>query len=150
MPAAPQPLRLTAGDADDLKAISALVQDAVLTVADMAWLKKARRFALVLNRYRWEADGQGRNAKTGTRVRAGLHVENVLKVEAKGIAQDAKETILSLLAVTFDGDADGGGTLTLNFSAGKAIRLTVEALDVTLDDLTEAWAAKGRPGHGED
>ena len=33
------------------------------------------------------------------------------------------------------------------FSAGKALRLHVEALDATLPDLTDAWAAKGRPGH---
>lgn len=147
MPAAARPLRLTAEDADDLKAISALLQDAVLTVADLAYLKKARRFATVFNRFRWEADDKGRSAKTGTRVRAGLHIENVLKVEAKGIAQDAKDTILSLLAVTFEGEADAGGTLTLAFSAGKAIRLTVEALDATLTDLSEAWPAKARPGH---
>lgn len=141
------PLRLTAEDADDLKAISTLVQDAVLTVADMAYLKKARRFALVLNRFRWEADDKGRNAKTGTRVRSGLHIENVLKAEAQGIAQDKKDTILSLLALTFEGDAESGGTLTLTFSAGKALRLHVEALDATLTDLSESWAAKARPGH---
>lgn len=144
---APAPLRLAAEDADDLKAISALVQDAVLTLGDIAYLKKARRLALVLNRYRWEADG--RKSK-GVRVRAGLHVENVLKAEARNIAQDAKATILSLLALTFEGDAEGGGALTLQFSAGKALRLAVEALDVTLTDLTEPWPARGRPGHDED
>lgn len=147
MPAPAQPLHLAAEDGDDLKAISALLQDAVLTLADMAFLQKARRFALVLNRYRWEADEKGRNAKTGTRIRAGLHVENVLKAESTGIAQDKKDTILSLLALTFEGDTEAGGTLTLTFSAGKAIRLTVEALDVTLDDLSETWPAKGRPEH---
>ncbi|MFT3809683.1 MAG: DUF2948 family protein [Micropepsaceae bacterium] len=149
MPAAPAPLRLAAEDAEDLKAISALLQDAVLTLADMAYLKKARRFALVLNRFRWEADGQGRNAKTGTRIRSGLHIENVLKVEARGIPQDAKDTILSLLALTFEPGEDGQGTLTLQFSAGKALRLHVEALDATLTDLSDAWAAKARPDHGD-
>ena len=146
---APQPLRLTAEDAEDLKGISALLQDAVLTVADMAYLQKARRFALVLNRYRWEADDKGRSARTGTRIRAGLHVENVLKAEAQGIAQDKKDTILSLLAITFEGDTEAGGTITLTFSAGKALRLRVEALDATLTDLSESWPAKGRPGHDE-
>jgi hypothetical protein len=50
----PTLLKLAAEDEDDLKAISALVQDAVMTVGDLAFLPKARRFALVLNRYRWE------------------------------------------------------------------------------------------------
>jgi len=149
MPAAPAPLRLAAEDAEDLKAISALLQDAVLTLADMAYLKKSRRFAMVVNRYRWEADGQGRSAKTGTRIRSGLHIENVLKAEAQGIAQDKRDTILSLLALTFEPGEDGQGTLTLTFSAGKALRLHVEALDATLTDLSESWAAKARPGHGD-
>lgn len=144
MPAA-TPLRLTAEDAEDLKAISALLQDAVLTLADMAWLPKSRRFALVLNRYRWEANDKG-DAK-GTRIRAGLHIDNVLKAESTGIKQDAKDTILSLLALTYEGDAEQGGTLTLQFAANKAVRLKVEALDVALDDLSEPWPAKGRPGH---
>lgn len=147
MPAAPAPLRLAAEDAEDLKAISALLQDAVLTLADMAYLKKTRRFAAVLNRFRWEADASGRSTRTGTRIRSGLHIENVLKAESTGIAQDRKDTILSLLALTFEPGEDGQGTLTLTFSAGKALRLHVEALDVTLTDLSESWAAKGRPGH---
>lgn len=146
MAAPSKTLHLAAEDADDLKAISALVQDAVLKVGDMAFLPKARRFALVLNRYRWEAGTKGGR---GTRVRAGLRVDNVLKAESQHIPQTAKDTILSLLALTFDGEPGAGGTLTLTFSAGKAVRLTVEALDVALDDLTEAWTAKGgRPEHG--
>jgi hypothetical protein len=141
------PLRLVAEDADDLKAISALLQDAVLKVGDMAYLPKTRRFAMVLNRYRWEA---GTSGGRGTRVRAGLRVDNVLKAESQRIPQTAKDTVLSLLALSFDGEPGAGGLLTLNFSAGKAVRLTVEALDVALDDLTEAWTAKGgMPEHGE-
>jgi len=146
MPAPTPPLHLAAEDESDLKAISALVQDAVLTIADMAYLPKARRFALVLNRYQWEAAKPGGR---GTRIRTGLHIDNVLKAESQHIPQGSKDTILSLLALTFEGNADAGGTITLSFSAGKAIRLTVEALDVALDDLSEAWAAKDRPEHGE-
>ena len=43
----------------------------------------------------------------------------------------------------------GKGTVTFAFSAGKALRLHVEALDATLTDLTDAWAAKGRPDHDD-
>ena len=49
-------LRLLAEDEEDLKIISAHVQDAVVRVGDLAYLPKARRFALLLNRYRWEDD----------------------------------------------------------------------------------------------
>jgi len=141
------PLKLAAEDADDLAAISALVQDAVLKVSDFAWLPKARRFACVMNRYRWEA---GRSGGRGERVRAGLHVEGVSKAQVARIRQDAPDAILSLLAVTFEGEADGPGAVTLSFSGGGAIRLTVDALEVHLSDLTQAWAAKGKPQHDLD
>jgi hypothetical protein len=138
------PLKLVAEDADDLKAISALLQDAILKVGDFAWLPKARRFACVMNRFRWEA---GRAGGRGERVRAGLHVEGVTKAQIARIRQDAPDAVLSLLALEFDGAADGPGILTLTFSGGGAIRLSVDALEVHLDDLSKAWAARGRPRH---
>ncbi len=141
-------LKLAAEDADDLKAISALVQDGALKVGDMAFLPKARRFALVLNRFRWEA---GRAGGRGERLRSGLRIENVLKAEAHRIRQDAKDAVLSLLATTFDPDgADGAGIITLVFSGGGAVRLHVEALEIRLDDLAGGWAAKARPAHDLD
>lgn len=138
------PLKLVAEDPEDLKAISALVQDAVLKVQDVAWLPKARRFACVMNRYRWEA---GRKGGRGERVRTGLHVEGVAKAQIARIRQDAPDAVLSLLAITHEGEPDGPGTLLLTFAGGGAIRLSVDALEVHLDDLGQAWAARGRPEH---
>ena len=137
-------LRLAAEDEDDLKTLSALVQDSVLRVGDMAFLPKARRFALVLNRYRWEA---GRSGGRGERVRAGLRIEEVVAARAQRIRQDAKDAVLSLLALTFAPDGAGGGTLTLAFSGGGQIALSVEALEVHLDDMGGPWAARARPSH---
>lgn len=141
------PIKLKAEDADDVPPISALLQDAVLTRADMAFLPKTRRFAMVLNRFRWEAAAKGRAARTGERVRAGLHVDHVLKAEAQGMAGLGKDAVLSLLALIFAPDSEGGGKLTLTFAGGKSVRLTVEALDLELSDLTAAWVARGRPSH---
>ncbi len=152
------PLKLAAEDADDLKALSALLQDAVLTVGDLAFLPKSRRFAAVLNRYRWEAGTKGGR---GERVRAGIAIEGVTAAKASKLRQDAKDVVLELLAVTFEPDVrtaaadDGGddapapsaGAVTLTFSGGAAIKLTVEVLDVRLDDLTQPWPAKGKPSH---
>ncbi len=49
-----QPLRLKALDAEDLSVMAALVQDAVFPAAEMRFDRKARRFALLINRFRWE------------------------------------------------------------------------------------------------
>jgi hypothetical protein len=143
----PALLNLAAEDEEDLKAISALMQDSILRVGDLAWLPKARRFACVLNRYRWEA---GLPGGRGERVRCGLHVENVLKVQSARIRQDAKDAVLSLLALTWSQRDGGDGELSLTFAGGGTIRLEVEAIDVRLHDLTGAWPAKARPSHETD
>jgi len=48
-------LRLLARDEEDLAVISAILQDALIPVSEMAYLPDERRFALVANRFRWEA-----------------------------------------------------------------------------------------------
>ena len=72
------PLHLGAADADDLTILSALIQDAVLTVADIAWDGSARRLALLVNRFRWEdrriTDGQ----QPAERVRSILLINDAL------------------------------------------------------------------------
>ena len=45
-------LRLRALDADDLQVVSALVQDAVFPITEMAWDRRRRRFAVLVNRLR--------------------------------------------------------------------------------------------------
>ena len=47
-------MNLGALDADDLDVVSTLVQDAVFPVTEMQWRRGERRFAILLNRFRWE------------------------------------------------------------------------------------------------
>ena len=49
-----RPLRLMAVDTDDLQVVSSLVQDAVFPASEIQWLASQRRFAILLNRFRWE------------------------------------------------------------------------------------------------
>lgn len=62
------PLNLGALDGEDLKVLSALTQDAVFPVTEMTWRAKERRFAVLLNRFRWE---DAENARAWERCRAG-------------------------------------------------------------------------------
>ena len=66
-------LLLRAEDADDLKILSACVQDMAVKVLDVAWEPARRRLVLLGNRYRWEA-------RQPTRVRSALRFDGVLKV----------------------------------------------------------------------
>ena len=77
------PLRLQAVDADDLKVLSALVQDAVFPASEMTWQASKRRFGLLLNRFRWE-EGQQNRAE---RVQSLLVVDGALKVASSGVSR---------------------------------------------------------------
>ena len=131
-------LLLLANEAAEVPLISALVQDAVLHAADVAWEPKARRLVLLVNRFRWEAGD-------ATRVRCALRVEHVTRVQRR--AWPAGDAVLDLLAITVDDAADGAATLTLAFAAGPTLRAAAECVDLILEDLGEPWPASREPGH---
>jgi hypothetical protein len=136
------PLRLVAQDAEDLKVLSALVQDAVLPVTELAYDARRRRFALLLNRFRWEDRDQAERSRRGyERVRSLLVVEDVRKVQISGIDRTEKDLVLSLLSMSFEPGTDAGGRLVLTFAGDGALALEVEALDLRLDDVTRPYRA---------
>ncbi|MBX3494279.1 MAG: DUF2948 family protein [Parvibaculum sp.] len=138
-------LRLQAEDADDLAVVSAALQDAVTKVADLAFLPSTRRFAMVVNRFRWE-DAKNRR-EGGARARAGLHFEHVISAQARNIAQDRPGGVLNLLAVRFEELNPPSGIVTLVFSGGAELRLEVDALEVHLSDLGLIWETPNVPEH---
>lgn len=144
-----RPLNLGAEDTGDLQVISSLVQDAVFPITEMRWQAKRRRFALLLNRFRWEDDAQDRHAPE--RVQSVLVVDNVIGVSSQGIDRSDADLVLSLLALDFEAAEDGAGDLLLTLAGDGAIRLRVEALDVMLKDVTRPYVAPSRrvPDHPE-
>ncbi|MCA3447582.1 MAG: DUF2948 family protein [Rhodobacter sp.] len=144
------PLHLVARDAEDLAVLSALVQDAVFPILEMRWQKRRRRFGLLINRFRWEdRDAAERAGRRFERVQALLVVDEALSVKTQGINRQDRKTVLSLLSVGFEAGADGTGRVTLTLAGDGAIALEVEALEVTLKDVTRPYLApSGRaPGH---
>ena len=137
-------LRLLAQDEEDLKIISAHLQDAVMRMGDLAYLPKQHRFAAMLNRFCWEDCGEG---KSGVRVLAGLHFDGVMKVQSQHVRQDDPDAVAELLAIAFTPGGDGGGTIDLMLAGGGRIRLAVECIDATLRDMTEPRPAVARPEH---
>lgn len=136
-------LKLLALDTEDLEVVSAHLQDAIVRVSEMGYAKADKRFALLMNRFDWEAKGRG----AGTRKRAALHFDHVEKVDFAGFNSNSPDGVLELLAVTFTlGDAPGGVVL-LSFAGGGTVRLHVECLEVRFADLGAAWAAKAKPEH---
>ena len=143
------PLALMVVDADDLQVVSALVQDAVFPASEMRWQKTQARFALLLNRFRWEdvpsAKLRGRPVE---RVQTMLIIDDVMRVQSQGVVAGDKDTVLSLLSVDFEPGEDGTGRVLLNLAGDGAIGLDVEALNITLKDVTRPYKAmSGKAPH---
>ena len=141
-----KPLRLQAFDAEDLSVLSALVQDAIFPASDMRWLAKDRRFAVLVNRYRWEA-----GTRLPERVRTMLTIEEVEAVRSQGVPKGDADTVLSLLSVTFEPGEEGRGTVLLTLAGDGVIAVDVAVLEVVLRDVTQPYTAPSRrtPSHPE-
>ncbi len=146
---AERPLNIGALDAEDLRVISSLAQDAVFPASEMRWHRRDGRFALLLNRVRWEDAGAARRAPE--RVQSVLMFANVMSVASQGVPKGDADTVLSLLQVSFEQTDAPSGHVLLTLAGDAAIRLAVEALDVTLKDVTRPYLApsKKRPSHPE-
>jgi hypothetical protein len=137
-----RPLRLRALDADDLAVISALLQDAVFLRRDARWRRAERRFAILVNRFRWEdlprAEQTGR---TFERVRCVVSIEDALQVRSSGLDGVDDDTVLSILSVSWIPAAEGTGAVEIMLAGDGAVRVAAEALEVFLRDVTRPYEA---------
>lgn len=142
-------LKLVALDKDDMEIVSAHVQDALVKVSDILWQPRERRFIVALNRFDWmSAVEAGPDDKTDyRRCRTALRFERVIGCKCRNIDNTRKEAWLNLLAVEFEESDPPGGTITLIFSGGGAVRLEVECLEAELADLGEVSVVAARPDH---
>lgn len=141
-----KPLRLSVEDAEDLKVLSTVLQDAIGKIGDFAHLPQQRRFAFVANRFVWEAASDKKRGPFA-RVRVGCHFDDVLAVRQVHLRPDAKDGVVDLLSVRFEPAEDGAGVVTLDFAGGGAIRLEVEALNAQLSDISAPWMTQSKPDH---
>lgn len=138
-------LKLSALDADDLGVISAAVQDALVAVRDCAHFKDERRFVLLLNRFRWEADPTIEAAYS--RTHSALVFNEVTAVRHHNIPLAEPDRMLELLALVPDDRGQKDRSVTLRFAAGRAIRLEIARLTCHLGDVGEPWATPWKPAH---
>jgi hypothetical protein len=136
------PLRLLAQDAEDLAVISAAMQDAVAKVGEISYEAAARRLTIGFNRYRWEAD-------KSERVRCGLQLGGVLKVQTRRIRRNSRDAVLEVLALTFEPGEPPGGVITISCAGGGDLRVEVECVDAILADISPPWPTPRTPTHAE-
>ena len=134
-----KPLRLMARDADDLQIISALVQDGVFPSSEISWLPKENRFALLVNRFRWE-----NKQRTTERVQSVLVFDCVQSVQTDSVNPADKDQVLSLLSIELDQGNDCETTYRLILAGDGEIKLDAECIEVILQDATRPYKAPSR------
>ncbi|MBW6419586.1 DUF2948 family protein [Celeribacter sp. PS-C1] len=147
-----RPLALKAIDVDDLTVMSALVQDAIVPMGEISYDANRRRFAFLINRFRWEdVEAAERRGRPVERVQAVLVFDDVMSARSTGVPSGDKDMILSLLSITFAAKEDGMGTVEITLAGDGTIALEVEALDATLKDVTRPYVAPSHkvPRHNE-
>ena len=139
-------LKLIAKSIEDLRVISAHLQDSISKTSDIANLRKNRIFLMQLNRFMWEDVEKGVFRKN-KRIRTILKFDNVIEVNSKNISQNSKDKFLDFLAIESKQMPDNNYEMKLIFSGDSVIRVVAEVIEVALDDQGEPWDTKNKPKH---
>ena len=139
-------LKLIATSEEDLRVISAHLQDAIVLPIEIANLKKNRILLIQLNRFMWEDVEKGVFRKN-KRIRTVLKFDNVIEVNSKNISQTSKDRFLDFLAIESNQMPDNNYEMKLIFSGDSVIRVIAEVIEVALDDQGEPWETKNKPKH---
>jgi len=143
-------LRLRGEDAEDLAVISACLQDALVSLRDLAYDRAARTFLFVANRFRWEGGAPYE------RTLCGVAFDEIDGVAYRGFHRGEEDRILALLAIQpippNSGQPAGeiGVTIDLEFAGGATIRLSAAKIQCRARDLGEPWPTVWHPEHSLD
>ena len=144
----PKNLKLIARSVEDLRVVSAHLQDAIVNINDIANLKKNKILLLQLNRFMWEDVEKGVFRKN-KRIRTVLKFENIIKVKSRNINLAGKDKFLDFLTIETKQMIDNNYEMKILFAGDSIIKIIAEAIEVTLDDQGEAWDTKNKPKHKE-
>ena len=139
-------LKLLATSDEDLRVIAAHLQDAIVSVQDIANLKKNRIFLIQLNRFMWEDVEKGVFRKN-KRIRTVIKFDNIISVLSKNIDMKDDKSFLDFLTIESNLLPDKSYEIKLIFSGDSVIKINAEVIDVTLDDQGSSWESKTQPKH---
>ena len=139
-------LKLIARTEEDLRIISAHLQDSIVSTENIASLQKNRIFLMQLNRFMWEDVEKGVFRKN-KRIRTILKFDNVIEVNSKNINQKSKDKFLDFLAIECNQMPNENYEMKLIFSGDSVIKVVAEVIEIALDDQGEPWDTKNKPKH---
>ena len=139
-------LKLSATSDEDLRVISAHLQDSITQIANIAHLEKNKMFLIQFNRFMWEDVEKG-VFRENRRIQSIFKLENVLDVYSKNLNQKKKDRFLNFLAIESKYLSDKNYEITLHFAGDILIEIKAEVIDCFLDDQGESWETKNKPKH---
>mgnify|MGYP001977146579 FL=1 len=139
-------IKLIGKNEEDLKIISAYLQDSVVISRDIIYLKKNRTFIMILNRFMWE-DAEKGVFRQNKRIRCAIKFEEVINVKSKKISQKNNKKALEFLAIKSNLEQDNFYNVKIFFSGGGIITISCEIIEVFMNDLGKPWNVKHFPTH---
>ena len=139
-------LKLIGKNQEDLKTISAYLQDSVIIVKDILFLKKNKIFIMILNRFMWE-DAEKGVFRKNKRIRCAVKFEEVIKVQSKNINQKNNKKPLEYLAIKSSFMSNNFFKIKIFFSGGGIITITSAVIEVSMNDLGKPWNVNYFPVH---
>lgn len=146
------PLKLIARDGEDLQVVAGFLQDAIVPVGEMCFLPAEKRFAMIVNRFRWEAaeppppEAAGGDAAFADgvyeRTHCALCFDGISAARLRGFDLRDRARMLCLLTI-----AEEGGAILLHFSGGACIRLEGAGWRLRVSDMGEPWPTTLKPEH---
>jgi len=139
-------LKLIGKNQEDLKVVSAYLQDSIVAVKDIVFLKKNRTFIMLVNRFMWEDVEKGVFRKN-KRIRCAVKFENVLNAKSKNINQKNRNKFLECLAIKSIFDSDDIYKIKFFFAGNGAITIIAETIELVMNDIGSPWDVKHFPKH---
>ena len=130
-------LKLQAKDAEDVQVISAVLQDAIVPLVDIAWTPAEKHFVMVTQRLCRETEDHKLH-----RICCAVNMRGVESVQTQGIDLNDRTRMLDLLMMTMEGNA-----LHFVFAGGAQIKVKLGAWAMIIEDFGEAWPAGCEPCH---
>tara|TARA_B100000378_G_scaffold42580_1_gene31817 strand:- start:109 stop:558 length:450 start_codon:yes stop_codon:yes gene_type:complete len=139
-------LKLIGKNQEDLNVISAYLQDSVVIIKDIVFLKQNKSFIMIVNRFMWE-DAEKGVFRQHKRIRCAVKFEEVIAVKSKNINQKKKYKPLECLAIKCNETSNEIYEIKIFFSGDCIITLYSEVIEVIMQDLDKPWNVKHIPTH---
>ena len=139
-------LKLIGRSSDDLKTISAYLQDSIVVQKDIIFLKKNKIFVMIVSRFMWE-DAEKGLFRENKRIKSAVRFNRVLNVICSNINQKKRNKMLELLTIENILLKDKTFKIKLIFSGNSIITVFAEEIEAVLDDLGKSWIVKRTPKH---